>query len=274
MQNDLILATDMDRTLIPNGIQEYDGSMGIFKNIIDKEKIPLIYVTGRNLRLIDEAISEYNLPMPDYLVAEVGTMIYEQKGGKFIVDNGWIDHIEKVTMDWDVVRFRLLLRSVLGIYIQEEEKQNQFKLSYYIKNLGMAKQIVKDVKKIINVVCKDAVIVYSVDETTNTGLLDILPKKATKVSGLEFLRKKFKVKKEEIVYCGDSGNDLLPLTFGYRSILVRNAIDEVKEEVKKNCDSNKLYIAKGYKNLNGYYVSGIIEGLIRFGAVSDKYLDR
>ena len=106
------------------------------------------------------------------------------------------------------------------------------------------------------------------------GLLDILPRHATKIEALEYLRRRIELKKEDIIYCGDSGNDILPLTFGYKSILVRNAIDEVKnavEEISIEKDIvDILYIAKGYKKLNEYYVSRIIEGLIKFNIISPK----
>jgi len=123
-------------------------------------------------------------------------------------------------------------------------------------------------------ISKDTSVIFSIDETNNIGLLDIIPKNATKLSALEYIRKNNGYKKEDIVYCGDSGNDILPLTFGYKSILVRNAINEVKKAVKsicfeKNC-TDALYIAKGYGKLNGNYVSGIIEGLIRLNLVPEK----
>ena len=121
-------------------------------------------------------------------------------------------------------------------------------------------------------------ILYSIDETRDIGLLDILPKYSTKITALEYLRKKLGLEKEEIIYCGDSGNDILPLTFGYRSILVRNSIDEVKNTVKRSLEqkgiSDRLYIAKGCQRLNGYYVSGIIEGLINFGIIQQEFIEQ
>jgi len=105
----------------------------------------------------------------------------------------------------------------------------------------------------------------------------ILPKAATKQKAIEYLRAKMSLNKEDVVYCGDSGNDILPLTQGYFSIMVRNTIKEVQEKVveialTKNIE-DKVYTASGYKSLNRYYVSGIIEGLIKFGFISDDYIE-
>lgn len=159
--------------------------------------------------------------------------------------------------------------------IQGENKQNEFKLSYYLDNPKDSSLIIRRVTEIIKLICREATVVYSVDETQDLGLLDILPRSATKLTALEYLRKKLGLKEGEIIYCGDSGNDILPLTFGYKSIIVRNAIPELKNTVRRISTQkniiDKLYLARGYKKLNGYYVSGIIEGLIKFNIISPQY---
>ena len=272
-----VIATDLDRTLLPNGNQEYDGTMPIFIKIIKNEKLKLIYVTGRNLKQVKDALIEFHAPLPHYIVGEVGTKIFYQVKDRFEEDNEWNKIITSVTRNWNIDNFKEELSVIKDLRIQEDYNQNRFKLSYYVDNLGKSDIIVKEITKIIRTICKDATIVYSVDETHNIGLLDIIPKYATKLEALEFLRKKVGFKKGDVVYCGDSGNDILPLTFGYKAILVKNAIEDVKSAVKeisiqKDIIDN-LYIAKGYKKLNGYYVSGIIEGLIRLGVVSSKYIE-
>ena len=281
-----VIATDLDRTLLPNGNQKYDGSMKIFNEIIKKEKLKLIYVTGRSLKLVEEAEREYHIALPDYLVAEVGTKIYSNEKNKLVENEEWTKIIDSVTPNWNTELFKDELSIVKGIRLQEKDKQNRFKLSYYIDDLRNSDKVVRGVTKIIKAgcaeestikaCCSEAAIVYSVDETYNIGLLDILPKFATKLTALEYLRKKLKLKKAEIVYCGDSGNDILPLTYGYKSILVRNAIVGVKNAVKEISIQKDiidyLYIAQGYKKLNGYYVSGIIEGLIKFNVISPEYV--
>jgi len=282
-----IIATDLDRTLLPNGNQEYDGSMKIFNDIIKKEKLKLIYATGRSLKLVKDAMREYHIPVPDYLIAEIGTRMYFKEKSKLVEDKKWIKIVNSVTPNWNIELFKEELSIVKGLRIQEKNKQNKFKLSYYIDNLKDSDKIVRAVTKIIKAscseeaaikaCCSEATVVYSIDETHNIGLLDIIPKYATKVEAVEYLRKKLKLEKQDIVYCGDSGNDILPLTFGYKSILVRNAIEEVRNAVKEISIQkdilDNLYMSTGYKSLNGYYVSGVIEGLIQFNVISPKYIE-
>jgi hypothetical protein len=272
-----VIATDLDRTLLPNGNQKYDGSMPILNKIMKNEKLKIIYVTGRNLKLVEDAIRKFKAPLPNFIVGEVGTKIYFRKNNNFIEDKKWAKLIKSATKNWNTYKFKEELSLIKGLRLQEKDKQDKFKLSYYIDILKKSEPIIKEVTKIIKTICEDAIIVYSVDETINIGLLDIIPKRATKLAGLEYLRKKLELKKEEIIYCGDSGNDVLPLTFGYKAILVRNSIKEIKDVVKEIATQKEIidsiYIARGYKKLNGYYVSGIIEGLIKFNIISQKYAE-
>jgi hypothetical protein len=271
----ILIATDLDRTLFPNGNQEYDNSMHLFCKILKNEKLSLAFVTGRNIDLVKQGIEEFHAPLPENIIAEVGTKIYEKDRNSFIEDEDWIKSISSSTKGWNIGNFKDEIALQKGMRMQEEEKYNQFKLSYYLDDPKASSNIVKEATKIVSSICKDALVVYSVDETHNVGLLDILPKFATKLTALEYLRKKKGLEKEDIIYCGDSGNDILPLTFGYKSILVRNAIDDVKNTVEQlSMQKNiidKLYIAKGLDKLNGYYVSGIIEGLIKHNIIPDKY---
>ena len=82
--------------------------------------------------------------------------------------------------------------------------------------------------------------------------------------------------KEDVVFCGDSGNDIFPLTAGFSGVLVKNADDQLVENVKKVMNQNpdlKVYFAKGnFKGLNGYYTSGVIEGAYHFG-VFDRAME-
>ena len=274
-----ILATDMDRTLLPNGDFPYDDSMPLLKRILkDNKDIKLAFVSGRHLALVEDAMKKYETPEPDYVISDVGTTMYKNKNGKFEREDSWDEFIRENTKNWNTELFKKEIKNVKGLRLQEDEKQNIFKLSYYIDDLSLAGSVSDEVKRIVNELCgcEDAIVVYSVDETIDQGLLDILPKIATKQMALEYLRKMLDVEMGDVLYCGDSGNDILPLTQGYNAVMVRNTISDVREEVKKIAKekkiSEKIHSAKGYKGLNGFYTSGVIEGLISFSFVKDKYL--
>ena len=57
-----ILATDLDRTLLPNGSWERDSdAISLFNDLTDKEDVLVVYVTGRNLALTENAIREFGV---------------------------------------------------------------------------------------------------------------------------------------------------------------------------------------------------------------------
>ncbi|HQF31016.1 MAG TPA: HAD family hydrolase, partial [Hyphomicrobiales bacterium] len=117
----------------------------------------------------------------------------------------------------------------------------------------------------------DEAIVYSFDSLDGKGLLDFLPASATKLTSLEYVAEEYGVPRGEVVFCGDSGNDIFPLTAGFRGVLVRNADDQLVAEVREAMAANpalKAYFAKGgYRGLSGYYTSGVLEGADFYGVL-------
>ncbi len=266
-----ILATDLDRTLLPNGRWEPDESaIGLFNELTEKHGTLVVYVTGRNLNLTEQAIQQYGVRHPDFLCGDVGTTIRKFENAQWHDDVGWVAHVKRSSPRWDATAIKQAVADVKGMREQESEHQNQFKQSYYVQHekkdavLQQVDALVKDKF--------DEVIVYSFDSLDGKGLLDFLPNSATKQTALEYVAEAFGVAKEEVVFCGDSGNDIFPLTSGFRGVLVRNADDQLVEKVKEAMardPSLQAYFAKGnFMGLSGYYTSGVIEGAYHYGIFS------
>ena len=80
----LLICTDLDRTLIPNGEQpESPEVRPLFRQLVSNSQINLAYVTGRDKTLVQEAIAEYELPIPNFVIADVGSTIYEIKNNQW-----------------------------------------------------------------------------------------------------------------------------------------------------------------------------------------------
>ena len=114
-----------------------------------------------------------------------------------------------------------------------------------------------------------ASLIWSIDEAKNIGLLDVLPRNATKLHAIEFLQRQLGYQPKEVVFAGDSGNDLPVLSSPIHSILVANASKDIKEAALKSAANNgntdALYIAKesGLK-MNGNYTAGVLQGIWHF----------
>ena len=267
-----ILATDLDRTLLPNGKWEADGNaIELFNELTEQQEVLVVYVTGRNLNLTENAIRQYGVRFPDVLCGDVGTSIRKYKDGEWHFDEGWITHVHNASPRWDANAIRDAVAGVNGMREQEAEHLNQFKQSYYVDH-GRNEEILREVDELVKGKF-DEVIVYSFDSQDGKGLLDFLPASATKQTALEYVAEEFGCPKQEVVFCGDSGNDIFPLTAGFSGVLVRNADDQLVENVKKAMDDNpalRAYFAKGgFKGLNGNYTSGVIEGPYHYGVLKD-----
>lgn len=263
-----ILATDLDRTLLPNGSWESDEeAISLFNTLTEKQGVLVVYVTGRNLALTEKAIEEFGVRYPDILCSDVGTSIRKYKHGEWRFDHGWIDHVKRESPNWDAKKVRDAVADIDGMKEQESEHLTQFKQSYYVDH-QKKDQVLNEVDERVKGKF-DEVIVYSFDSLDGKGLLDFLPASATKQTALEYLADEYDTAKKDVVFCGDSGNDIFPLTAGFSGVLVRNADIQLVENVKKAMTQNPdltVYFAKGgVMGLKGYYTSGVIEGACHYG---------
>lgn len=77
MKNARLICTDLDRTLLPNGPQpESATARERFTALVAHPAVTLAYVSGRHRRLVEEAIEHYRLPIPDFVIGDVGTTLY------------------------------------------------------------------------------------------------------------------------------------------------------------------------------------------------------
>ncbi len=268
-----ILATDLDRTLLPNGSWEADSeAIELFNELTEKHDVLVVYVTGRNLSLTENAIREYGVRYPDVLCGDVGTSIRKYEHGEWQFDDGWIAHVRRVSPRWDAAAIRDAVAGVDGMQEQEREHLNPFKQSYYVEH-HKNNEVLKKVDELVTGKF-DEVIVYSFDSQDGKGLLDFLPASATKQTALEYVAREFGAAKQDVVFCGDSGNDIFPLTAGFCGVLVKNADDQLVDNVKQAMDESpglKVYFAQGdFKGLQGYYTSGVIEGAYHYGVFDDE----
>lgn len=266
-----VLAVDLDRTIIPNGLEVYDNSLPLLSAIIDDMEILLIYVTARKIESIKKVIVEYNLPIPKYVISKVGAVIYYVKNGNYLELEKWQDKLSDNSSLWDFGGLKSGLVDIENLTIQKDEEQHKYKLSYYIDSLNGYDKTVSDVNYICySISGSSAEVTASKDLNSHKGYIDIMPRFLSKLSALLFLQDIIGFKDEEILFAGDSGNDLPVLRSHFSSILVKNS----EIELKKLCGDFKCWIAEGISGLNGNYSSGIIEGIIKKGWISVEKISK
>ncbi len=265
MSNRLLLCTDMDRTVIPNGLHpEHPDARAQFRRLCSLPEIILAYVTGRHLQLVEAAIKRYHLPEPDFAITDVGTKIYQKSRGNWIPISQWQ---KQIAQEWQGKTHSQLQQALSGLSelkLQENSKQNDYKLSYYLPLNADHKKIVHQAGRILAELGVDASLVMSIDEPEQVGLLDVLPRNATKLHAIIFLEQYLGL--EETLFCGDSGNDLPVLGSQIRSVLVANADPEIKNQSRELAEKNNckgsLYVAEENAfPLGGNYAAGVLQGI-------------
>jgi len=133
MNQRLLLCTDLDRTLLPNGVEaESELARPLLTQLVGQGEVCLAYVSGRNRYLLQQAITEYAIPVPAYAIGDVGSTIYQIEGGEW---RSWREWQERIAPDWNGYQQPDLcghLANMADIQLQEQEKQNLYKLSYYV----------------------------------------------------------------------------------------------------------------------------------------------
>lgn len=266
----ILLATDLDRTLLPNGAQpESPLARPRFCRFVAMSEVMLAYVTGRHRTLVEAAMAEYELPRPDFVIGDVGTSLYA------VHDDEWrqrTDWQRAIGADWAGLSHGDLAAELADIHdltLQESAKQGACKLSYYAAPLGDPSDLLARVRHRLAATGARCNLVWSVDETTATGLLDVLPASASKLHALEFLREHLDIPLARTVFAGDSGNDMEVLVSEIPSVLVANAQESVRAEAVALAVArgfgHTLYLAQGaLDGMNGNYSAGILEGVAHF----------
>lgn len=229
----LLLATDLDGTLVGDRamLQQFNR---LVSSLRSRQKVKLVYVTGRSPESFAELQTTEALLEPDALIAAVGTEIYVD--GQKLSD--W-PHAD----DWDAQRVRSLLADIPALQLQPPSGQRQYKVGYFLKDneqaLHRTKEALKD---------------YPADVVYCHGIyLDVLPQGGHKGGAIRFLSELWRINANDIITCGDSGNDISMLEDN-QAIIVGNAKTELMEWAARFKPAH-AYMAKSS------FAGGIIEGL-------------
>ena len=274
----LLLCTDLDRTLLPNGPEpESTNARKNFSRLVQHPQVTLVYVTGRHQQLVEQAIKKYKLPQADYVIADVGSTIYEINDHNWHYQQRWESLIDDDWQGKSANELHRLLVDLKGLKLQEESKQNTHKLSYYLALNEDHQKIILAIESLLQQHSIKANLIWSVDQLANMGLLDVLPASAGKRQAIEFLMQQLRFDYSETVFAGDSGNDICVMSSQIQSVLVANAEEEVRDaaikQAQANHQLNSLYLAQGdFMDMNGNYSAGILEGVAHYIPQAENWI--
>lgn len=223
-----LLATDLDGTLIPlDDDPQQKRDLRLLEDELRGRSVDLIFVTGRHADSAVGAIREHELPQPQAVICNVGTTIMRDDGdGGFRSDDEYSAALRTLTEGVASDEIHALLTHLQPLEKQEAFKQAEFKLSYYTDSNrleGIAGQIRERLRE--QSVRWD--VIASVDPFNGDGLIDILPNSVSKSYAIAWWTQRRGLSSGDLLFAGDSGNDIAAMTAGWKATIVGNAADDV-----------------------------------------------
>lgn len=261
-----VLATDLDGTFIPlPGNADNESALETFRQARAQNRLGLVFATGRHFESARDALARHALPTPDWIACDVGTSIYRRGGAGFAPYAPFEDRLAEQTRGADRAAVETLLADLEGLTLQAPERQGRFKISY-----DSTANAAERLAALANRRLQDANLPYvclaSIDPFHGNGLLDVLPAGASKADALIWLATHADFVPDEVVFAGDSGNDLAALTCGFRAIVVANAPAGLADEAR--CELARRGLERRLFQATRPATSGVLEGARRFGLVS------
>lgn len=254
-----ILVSDLDGTLIPfPDVRQHEEDLARLRQLRATHDFTLIFATGRSFHSVQNALKQHSLPVPDWIICNVGTSIYKKSGDSFSNLHAYCGKLDEICAGVDRKEVESALEPLKGLKLQPEENQSDFKISYWCEESELHR-FVDQVKEIRRRNSFPYTCLGSVDPFNKRGLVDILPAEVDKAYALSWLSESLDLTADRILYAGDSGNDLAALVRQYASVVVGNASEKLRTEVLKLLseynNEGTCYFAKSFAT------SGVLEGM-------------
>jgi sucrose-6-phosphatase len=251
-----LLVTDLDHTLVG----DHPATLSLNQRLsIQRQQICLVYATGRSLNSFRDLCTEFTaatgspLLIPDYLIAGVGSEIYDSNQR----DPVWA---EQLSQNWQRQPIADLAARIPGLAPQPITEQNPWKLSFFVS--PNPKQKLPPIEHLAHPVnqlqrhLRDQDLAAEIIFSSNRDL-DILPSGTNKGTAMTYLRTQLQISAAQTLVCGDSGNDIALFSQPSLGVIVSNAQPELLDW-HRQFGQPQHYLAKAA------HAAGIAEALDYF----------
>ncbi|MEH2347241.1 MAG: sucrose-phosphate phosphatase [Nostoc sp.] len=186
----LLLVIELDNTLVGNNraIAALNERLEAIQN-----QIYLVYVTSSSYAASRRTIAQARLLKPDYLIASVGTEIY-QRG--VLLEKDWTNQISK---DWDRDVIWAIASYFSALIPQPDSEQTPWKLSFCL-DMDAPLEVIHDLEDLLNFTGLQTQVVFS-----NGRDVDIIPKDSNKGKATVYLQDLLRSQSDATIVCGGSG---------------------------------------------------------------------
>ena len=240
-----LFSTDLDGTVIGNPESTRRFRLA-WDNLPGENRPLLVYNSGRLVEDIEHVVMAEQLPRADYLIAGVGTQIFDVKAGKLLPE-----FEQALTSGWDLVRVKEIVSRFPGVTPQPDHFQHNYKSSWFLHRV--TRPVLDKLIAELDAAGLQTSVVYS-----SLRDLDVLPRNATKGNALQWLSARLNVPLNTVLVAGDTGNDSSMFRIPeVRGIVVENAQPELFEavvDIPAYC--SRLILA-----------DGVLDGLRHYGVI-------
>jgi sucrose-6-phosphatase len=238
-----LLVTDLDHTLVG------DAQATVVLNqklTAMRDRLCLIYATGRSYASACRLKQREQLLEPDYWITGVGTEIYHQGDRN-------LDWAQRLDQNWQRDAIVKQVQAFPELVPQSDAAQNPWKISYILQS-PLAESILTNLRSTLAQANLAANIIFS-----SHRHVDILPPSGDKGLAVSYVRQQLQLDPDAMLVCGDSGNDISLFQHAPHGILVRNAQPELLNWYRQSHPSPvRHYWAQSA------YAWGILEGLFYY----------
>ncbi len=232
---DRLIITDLDNTLTGD-----DVALQEFVNLIrEHDNVGFGIATGRRLDSAMNLIEELGLPRPDLIDTDSGTQLHY--GENLTQDRSWRHQLAD---GWQPEEIRRVLDGLPGFYLQSENNQSEYKISYDID--PETSPSAAEIRKLLRAAGLRAKVILSLKM-----FLDVIPVRGGSDLSMRHLLWKWGFSPEHVLVAGDSGNDVGMLLGRTLGVVVANH----GPEMNKLRNLPRIYFAKGE------HARGILEGI-------------
>jgi sucrose-6F-phosphate phosphohydrolase len=242
-----LLVTDLDHTLVGDA----QATLALNQKLAAmRDRLSLIYATGRSYLSARQLKHEAQLLEPDYWITGVGTEIYHQ-GNR---DSVWA---QQLSDNWQRDQITALVQGFPDLIPQPDDAQNPWKISYFLHS-STADVILTTLRLQLVEANLPAKIIFSSNRD-----VDILPLSGDKGLAMTYVRQQLQLPSEAMLVCGDSGNDISLFQHATQGVIVRNAQPELLDWYRRSQQSPQSEFFRHYWAQSAH-AWGILEALFYF----------
>ena len=243
---DRLVVCDVDDTLLGDA-QSLQQLLDLIQST--EGKVGFGVATGRNIDSTLKVLKEWNVPVPDLLITDVGGDIYY--GHQMVEDTDWKRHINYL---WKPAAIRKLVKKFPGLKLQPDTEQRKFKISYFVNPDKVPPM--REISAYLRQNDVHVKLIYS-----HQAYLDIMPVRASKGLAVRYIGIKWGISPDRILVAGESGNDEEMLKGNTLGVVVGN----YSKELAKLKGRDLIYFAEKP------YAAGVQEGMEYYAFLDDVF---